>query len=192
MSAVEWSCSFPGSVRLGSGAPPEIPASLRYDNVREDIALVRLSQFDGGLGKPVAVYLKLERMDDWPDPPSGHSYRGWWYGQILFVTTAAPRKVRQAAAEGWGMDLAEVTDPHMVERMLIEYGATAIACDGSFPNRVYDAAVQEFLIQHAAITHLAGFWLDRAQNAVGATGWDFLRGDIHGARLRQAMSEGEE
>lgn len=89
----------------------------------------------------------------------------------------AGEKNLQAALESCGYDetVHSLSDEMKVE-MLSEYGVQAQVHSQNGDN------LQELLKETRKLADLHsihfGFWMDRAQNRIGSSGWDFLRGDF--------------
>lgn len=88
-----------------------------------------------------------------------------------------PRNIESVRAS-YGMSEEEFDslDPIQQAWLLAEYGLAANLFEklGNNKRQLLKEAKQEGL--QASV--LFGFYVDRQQNAIGATGWDFMRGDI--------------
>lgn len=88
-----------------------------------------------------------------------------------------PRNI-ESTRESYGMTKEdfESLDPIQQAWLLAEYGLAANLFEklGNNKRHLLKEAKQEGL--QASV--LFGFYVDRQQNAIGATGWDFMRGDI--------------
>ena len=99
---------------------------------------------------------------------------------LLAVSPSEAKDILPSAAESWGMTVSEiesVRDYALVD-CLSSYGAQAHLWDKSGNN--LKTLLREAHREADLSTMLFGFYMDRYQNRIGATGWDFIRGDIIG------------
>jgi len=103
------------------------------------------------------------------------------YEGTLYVVSpdyAGPGPVRRAVQEYEDMDGARVPDnrDQLTEYMVGHGGLGAPVVEFSSNNK---AGVLKKLAKEATVcTGLFGFYLDRRMNGMGATGWDWLRGEF--------------
>lgn len=106
----------------------------------------------------------------------------------VVAPSEAPEKVKSDAARCWGMSDEDLAD--FIERygdlawveILSSYGIKATLWHSEGTNlRVLR---QEARKQADSIEMLFGFWMNRPLNLMGATGWDFIRGDVWGDLTR--------
>jgi len=73
-----------------------------------------------------------------------------------------------------------IPDIERVE-MLADYGIYAHMkeWEGNNYKKLFKQCTDETML----VTNLFGFYMDRRQNGLGADGWDFVRGNVHGALL---------
>ena len=81
------------------------------------------------------------------------------------------------------LDPEELTDNHRLDALL-SYGTYAVLWtkDGNNIKKLMQEARKEGQLAE----FLYGFYMDRQQNAVGATGWDLQRGNIWGTALHHS------
>lgn len=88
-------------------------------------------------------------------------------------------KLREAVRIRWdetsSLNLDRLSDTQKAE-ILHEYGIRAIIFDKTGKN--FKSLFKEARNKAREAEFLFGFAMDRSQNAIGSTGWDFLRGDI--------------
>jgi hypothetical protein len=102
-----------------------------------------------------------------------------WFASIRTVNVgmagkSGAKQVMQCF--GWDEDTWKAL-PHVGKaQALLEYGLAATLWDnsGTSPRRLLDAALSHL----PEVAMFCGFKLDAPQNAIGTSGWDFMRGDI--------------
>jgi len=98
----------------------------------------------------------------------------------LSLSVVAPSEVPKTeidkALECYGIPEIDVTNPVMLCEVLHGYGISAELWNGSGNNfkKLWVQVHQEL----KALGFMFGFAMDRYQNRIGSTGWDFIRGDI--------------
>jgi len=102
-----------------------------------------------------------------------------WFASIRTVNVGmAGKSGAKEVMQCFGWDEAEwKAIPHVGKaQALLEYGLAAQlwSNSGTSPRRLLAAAV----VHLPEVMMLAGFKLDAPQNAIGTSGWDFMRGDI--------------
>lgn len=192
-------CSHCGHYMDGSGKVDELTLPEDYADMLQD----------GGSEKYLWL---LKRRLETHETPKNHTYlfieldlmpeegryRGTfekpeeWCCSIRAVNVGMAGKSGAASVQScMGMD-AETWEglPHTGKaEALLETGISACLWQnvGVSPRRLLDAAVKEMV----GVSTMGGFYLDRRQNAVGSTGWDFMAGQIdagikrHIKKLRQ-------
>ena len=73
---------------------------------------------------------------------------------------------------------------------LVDYGYSAYI--GSYDRKTSQEAIDAARKECVAAKMLLGFYLDRPQNMIGDTGWDFMKGDIGAGYKRQLEEMGIE
>lgn len=147
----------------------------KYSVYRDDDDLVL------GVNQPVEsdypVWLFIELIDMWAatGDESGERYCCC----IQSASAGFAGNECDRARESCGISLedwAQYSDQTKAE-ILRENGLAANLWQQSGNNRrdLLRAAKRELL----GINCLFGFYVDRQQNAIGSTGWDFMRGDLH-------------
>jgi len=70
----------------------------------------------------------------------------------------------------------DIPDIERVE-MLADYGGCAYikTWDGNNYKKLFKLCTDETML----VTNLFGLYMDKAQNRIGATGWDFVRGNVY-------------
>jgi len=103
---------------------------------------------------------------------------------VVTISVVAPSEAGDehlaAAVEfrGWieqGRSIKELSDEEKVE-LLDEYGTRAVVWE-SIGNNLRKL-LREAKEEAQKVEGLFGFYMDRAQNRMGNTGWDFIKGDI--------------
>jgi hypothetical protein len=102
-----------------------------------------------------------------------------WYASVVVVNVGmagkdAERQIRSAyeMSEDTWKALNHETKAHLIHSEGIH--ATVWQEQGKSPRKLLDAAVAELPMLYM----MGGAKLDSAQNAIGSTGWDFMKGDI--------------
>jgi hypothetical protein len=110
---------------------------------------------------------------------------GKYHFEVIAVSSkAAGKKIWQKAADSWGNDLDWFVGLSMEAKcqVLIEYGTAAVLFQASGNNQA--KLFKECKAKLTEIQFLFGFYMDRPLNAVGDTGWDWIKGDL-GAGMRR-------
>ena len=76
---------------------------------------------------------------------------------------------------GWEDGLANTTVEQKIDA-LVSYGTYARLHNGTGNN--LSKLLKEARQQLSPMSGLFGFYMDRQQNAIGSTGWDFIKGEI--------------
>jgi len=111
----------------------------------------------------------------------------YWVSLAVVSPEAADPKELQAAARSWGMDDADTlkaqADPLFLVECLHSYGVAAYVWNGEGNNL---SVLMKEARKEAQLASgiMFGFYMDRAQNMIGSTGWDTVKGDLL-ARLRR-------
>ena len=122
---------------------------------------------------PYYLFIKLIDMED----AAGEE------GFLVEIVAASPRaagkKNVDKAIESSGISDDVKLTPELKAQLLADYG-----CAASLWNK-YDKTAQDgnILLAEAkkeaeAIQMLFGFYMDKPENMMGATGWDFIRGNL--------------
>jgi hypothetical protein len=121
------------------------------------------------------LFVKLEYTDHWGDDCDFK-----YHMSIVTVNPSmAGKKGLIAAARSWGIEEEDIPKDKLQQaEILLSYGtyATLWQESGSSKTNLFKQANEEL----QKINMLAGFYLDKAQNAIGTDGWDFMRGKILG------------
>lgn len=130
---------------------------------------------------PIYYAIKLEYTEEWGD--EAVKQYGKYYVNLLAVSPDAVSDVEKASAKrcaGW--DNMDETNPLHWCDVLLSYGtfATLGQWNGNNKNKLLSLARKEL----ALLTITLGFKLDRQQNAMGASGWDFIQGNPLGQYAR--------
>ena len=132
---------------------------------------------------PFHFLLKLQYTEYWGDAEMLKTM-GKYMVEILAVSTVAAKDKLADAARSMSMTLEEfkALPSDAQHEMLADYGIAARLYSGNGNNlrTVLRAARKELEI----VDFLFGFKMDQAQNAMGATGWDWIKGDITGPRVK--------
>lgn len=108
-----------------------------------------------------------------------------WWGAVSIVNVGSAGKAGSKAACSYqGIENWKELSHQAKAQALLETGicATAWQEDGTSTRKLLDAAVTEL----GKVYMLAGFYLDRSQNAIGSTGWDFLKGNVLAGMQRRS------
>jgi len=106
-------------------------------------------------------------------------------GYMVEIQAASPKaagmKNLKSAVESCGEENTNIKKLTQVQRaeLLKQYGISAhlwIKWDKSAKDP--DKLVEEAKKEATAIPMMFGFYMDRVQNRIGNTGWDFIKGDI--------------
>jgi hypothetical protein len=126
---------------------------------------------------PVYFLVRLEYTEEWGD--DAVKQYGKYHLSICAVAPTAPEQSElNRAMSSWGLspeDWGELDDARKC-MVLLGYGtyATLWQQSGNNQSKLLKAAREELPKMHM----LFGFYMDRACNAIGNSGWDFIRGDI--------------
>lgn len=123
------------------------------------------------------LFVKLEYLEYYGDDIVKEL--GKYCVSIIAVNPSmAGKQGAMQACESIGMDYDEYCQlPIAIRAMtLAEYGTKATLWEqcGNSSDELLTKANTELSLVHM----LGGFYLDKPQNALGSTGWDFMRGDI--------------
>lgn len=125
---------------------------------------------------PTHLFVKLTYTDYYD---RGWAKAGKYHVEIEAVAPQAPAREeidRALNSSSVSREEYDKLDDVRKCRVLAEYGILAVLWQGQGHNRgkLLAAAREEVW----KIDTLFGFYMDRAQNAIGNTGWDWIRGDI--------------
>jgi len=119
------------------------------------------------------LFLRIEYTDSW-----GDDCKFKYHGSLCAVNPSMAGKARRKSiCESYGMDESEFPKDRLDQAaMLLGNGIYAVLfqCIGNAKAEV----VNKLMAEVPAIQMLAGFYIDKPQNAIGSTGWDFMKGDI--------------
>mgnify|MGYP006300817105 FL=1 len=77
-----------------------------------------------------------------------------------------------------------------MSEVLFHHGTRACVLSEVCSEEEEDEVIEGMKSNLRAVDSLLGFYLDSPQNALGATGWDFLRGDILGFLSKEGQHDG--
>ena len=171
---------------LAEGSPR--PSPLKFEKVRgnawnddyeDDFGLWRHERPVDAEG-PIWLYIRMTELPS--DCRGEHNHK--WEADLIGVSPFFARdSAIVSALESTGDYLDEVWDDLNDEQremalceVLIDHGTfmTAATKTSKRPHGAFKGAAQEAAI----VSFMWGFAADRYQNRVGATGWDFLKGDV--------------
>lgn len=89
---------------------------------------------------------------------------------------AGDKNILQALESGIGEENLKEMSQSEIAWELVQYGTTATLWQKQGNNK--RQLIREAKRESLAINTLFGFYVDRPQNAIGSTGWDFMAGDI--------------
>ncbi len=89
---------------------------------------------------------------------------------------------------GWDLAQLESFGPLAPFEMLADYGCYAMLWESSGNNLA--ALMKQARAKLAEAEMLFGFAMDRAENAIGTTGWDAIKGDVLAPLSRRTADEG--
>lgn len=122
---------------------------------------------------PVGLFVRLEYTREWGDSPSAP-----FHCSIVAVSPGFAEPELDSVCSALDIERKEFRAAPFVSQCqeLISHGtyATLHQSMGWSAEKLLTAAREEL----NALQFMIGFRLDSAQNAIGATGWDFLTGDI--------------
>jgi len=115
------------------------------------------------------VFLQVMYMDQHERDPDVK-----FYGEVRIVNIGmAGKKAVKEMLDECGIE--GKIEPKWIAKGLMERGICATVIQESGNSKI--DVLQRINARMPEVTMLGGFALDRAQNAIGATGWDFMRGD---------------
>ena len=130
---------------------------------------------------PFRFMLKLEYPAEWDD--EAEKQYGKYYLQLLVVSPTAAKETDayQSAMDSYGWTPGQVKQFGSLAEyeMMMSYGAAAHVWQGHGNNLA--SLLKQARKELREADFLFGFKMDRAQNAVGATGWDWVKGDVCGS-----------
>ncbi len=147
--------------------------------------------YDGGRETasdwPVQFLVRLQYCDYWEKE---WAKDGKYYAAIEAVAPAAPplEEIKAACeSRGCPYDEYEKLDELYQSTVLADYGTKAVlwACQSNHRSKLLIDARKEL----AVLRFTFGFAMDKNQNALGATGWDFIQGDPTLRRKREEKDE---
>lgn len=113
---------------------------------------------------------------------------GYYYVSLYSVSPAEAGDHMKAALESMGAEhLSEEAQTEMLKvDALVSHGvrATLYHAEGSNLRKLMHAVK----VQAKGAEMLYGFYMDQPQNKLGATGWEFQRGDLFGSAFKSALS----
>lgn len=130
-------------------------------------------------------WLVIETID--MHEASGETDCAKYYAQICVVSPSEAGETQVSkAVESCGIECEALTDEMKVE-VLQSYGVSACVWQSTGNNlaKLDKAARKEARL----VKMLFGFYMDKALNRIGSTGWEFMRGDLNSG-LARAMSSG--
>jgi hypothetical protein len=130
---------------------------------------------------PFRFLLKLQYVEYY-DIPEMLKTHGKYIASVQAASTVAAAGKLEGVAKSFGQTLDEfkALPAEAQHEMLADYGVAATLYEGSGNNqRAVLRAAREKL---AEIDFMFGFAMDRPQNALGATGWDRIKGDVSPSR----------
>ena len=91
------------------------------------------------------------------------------------------------AIDSCGFEPEDVTkmNDQVIATILVDYGYGANLFDQTEPTE--EDAVKIVKTQAESINLLFGFYMDRAQNRIGATGWDTIKGELEPEEMREEI-----
>ncbi len=98
---------------------------------------------------------------------------------VVIISVVSPQEAGKEnikeAKESYGLEDEKIGDLFLVE-ILHSYGikSNVWQCTGNNADKLMKKARKEL----SNINMLFGFYMDRPQNMLGSTGWDFIKGDI--------------
>ena len=110
-----------------------------------------------------------------------------YYAQVSAICPAMiPQEEIEGAKRSWGMDddefdeFVEKRGEMAIVDLMCDYGCSALIWQGTGPNwqKLFKQAKEEASL-HGGM--FFGFAMDKPKNAFGATGWDFLAGNVFGS-----------
>lgn len=124
---------------------------------------------------PVWFILKLEYMEEYLSDREIAEFGGKY---CVSVEAVAPEALsgEQLKRVQESMDFYDIVDEEVLSIMIADYGckATLFSKAGNNMKLLLREARKELI----AIRTLFGFYMDRPQNMIGNTGWDFIKGEI--------------
>lgn len=137
--------------------------------------------------RPCYLVIRLESTEHWGDNPP--------YKYHIDILAVSPQwignKELASIADQYQMDLKTFKREPMAFQVqaALEYGTAATLWKeaGNNQRKLLKAAWEQIPLMQM----LFGMYMDRAQNAVGDTGWDWIRGDLCGALKRRAKANAE-
>lgn len=124
--------------------------------------------------RPCFLVVHLESTEHWGDQPP--------YKYHIEILAASPKwignKELQSAAETHGISLKDfkALPVESQVQIIVEYGIRPVLWReaGNNKAKLLAAANEQLPVIHA----MFGFYMDRPQNAIGDTGWDWIRGQL--------------
>jgi len=104
----------------------------------------------------------------------------YWVSLAVVSPEAADPKELQAAINSYGIPADELhrfmADPLLLVECLHSCGVAACVWHGEGNN--LSVLMKEARKEAQVVEMMFGFYMDRAQNMIGSTGWDTVRGDL--------------
>jgi len=117
--------------------------------------------------------LSVEDMEEQMGEEATHPYNM----RVLAVSISENEDAcRKQLMDCFGIDFEDANEEEKI-KVLMEYGlfATLYSNDGKDKNKLIEQGLKE---SKQLDEFTFGFAMDKQQNAIGSTGWDFIRGDI--------------
>ena len=107
---------------------------------------------------------------------------------VVSAPQAVSPKVLQGTLSSHGMTMEqwEALSEDLKAQLLIEYGAHAILWQMQGDDS--DKLLVEASGQTILADSLFGFFMDKPQNRIGDTGWDFIKGELGSAKSRNSQA----
>lgn len=129
---------------------------------------------------PIRFFIRLEYMEEHLSERDLKEFGGKYHCSIVAVSPKAVGKEQiQSAIESCGWDglpdWEEMKELDQCE-LLLSYGTYAILWQSAGNNKW--GLIRQAKAEAKSLPMFIGFKLDRQQNAIGNSGWDFLQGNI--------------
>jgi hypothetical protein len=122
-------------------------------------------------------YYLVLTLTDWKEATGDNSVKKWWVTIEAISPTAAGTKQVKKALDSMGWDMNKKPDTELKVLALAEYGIQATLFSKGGNNKkvlLAEAKKEASLIESFTF----GFSMDKPENRIGNTGWDFIRGVI--------------
>lgn len=128
---------------------------------------------------PFRFMIRIQYTDEWCGEKEAKAIGKYIVGLHVVSPTAAKQTDSFDSAlksYGWTAEQCKSFGPMAAYEMLLEYGTAAHLWESSGNN--LKTLMKECRKQLQQSNFLFGFAMDRAENAIGTTGWDAIKGDI--------------